>query len=370
MKIGILTFHGSHNYGSALQAYALSKQLSEMGHHVQIINLRNQAQKDAYSIFKKRPFSVRNLIFDGFTVMTYCSRKRRFRNFEQFINHILPITTEEYGSGEELRNAKFDFDAYVTGSDQVWNPSCQDFEPAYYLDFVDDSKLRVAYAPSLGKANHYKEDLALIQSLLKNMDSISCREEDGVKVLRQLTDKPVTHVCDPVILLDKKYWEEVAAEPLYKEHYILTYFLNNNHGDRSQVEYLRKMTGCRVIALNEYISDWLNPHVTLRIDVTPQQFVSLIKNATYVLTNSFHATAFSVIFERTFFTAIASQSEVHNNNDSRKIDFLKQFGLESRLMPNGTSPDVSEAIDYTKTRQLLSEFRQSSKNYLTQSLSR
>lgn len=370
MNIGILTFHGSHNYGSVLQAYALSKQLSEMGHQVQIINLRNQAQKDAYSIFKKRPFSVRNLIFDGFTVMTYCPRKRRFRNFEYFINHVLPITMEEYGSGEELRNAKLDFDAYVTGSDQVWNPSCQDFEPAYYLDFVDESKLRVAYAPSLGKANHNSSDLSLIRNLLKNMDSISCREEDGVRVLQQLTTKLVTHVCDPVILLDKKYWDEFATEPLYKEPYILTYFLNNNHGDRSQVDYLRKATGCRVIALNEYISDWLNPHVSLRIDVTPQQFVSLIKNATYVLTNSFHATAFSVIFERTFFTAIASQSDVHNNNDSRKIDFLKQLGLESRLIPNGTVPDLSAAIDYSNTRQRLQEFRNNSMNYLTQSLSK
>lgn len=368
MKIAILTFHASHNYGSVLQAYALSKYLKESGYDVEIINLRNQAQRDAYRIYTRRKLSIRHLIDMCFTTLTYAPRRRRFKNFEQFIYHVLPVTSIEYTSGNELRNAGLDYDIYITGSDQVWNPACQDFETAYYLDFADESRKRIAYAPSLGKGNFNEKDEKLIKNLLYNVDFISCREEQGCEILRSLTDKDVTHVCDPVVLLDKYRWDEFAVAPKTNKPYILTYFLNNNHGDRSQVEYLRKKTGYNVIALNEYISDWLNPHISLKLDATPQEFVGLIKNAAIVCTNSFHATAFSTIFQKKFFTAIASKSDVSNNNDSRKIDFLTSLGLESRLLPNGTTPDINAEIDYKKAQEKLNSFRAESADYLIKAL--
>lgn len=367
-KIGILTFHGAHNYGSVLQAYATSTYLKGLGYDVEIINLRNQEQKEAYRIYTRRRFSVRQFVDVCFTTLTYSQRKRRFDNFEHFINHVLPITSKEYETGDELRRAGLDYDIYVTGSDQVWNPACQDFEPAYYLDFTKDTKKRIAYAPSLGKGNFDNDDKELIRGLLHNIDFISCREKQGCEILRALTDDSVTHVCDPVVLLDKRNWDGFAVAPKIDQPYILTYFLSNNHGDRSQVDFLRKKTGYKVIALNEYIRDWLNPHIEMKLNVTPQEFVGLIKHAAIVCTNSFHATAFSVIFQKQFFTAIASQSQVANNNDSRKIDFLTSLGLESRLLPNGTTPILDAEVDYEKAQSKLDDFRAASADFLNKAL--
>lgn len=368
MRIGILTFHGAHNYGSVLQAYALSAWLKDQGHDVQIINLRNRAQKEAYRIYKHRSFTLRHAVDIAFTTLTYIPRKRRFDSFEYFINNYLPITKQEYTSGQELKLTSLDFDAFIAGSDQVWNPACQDFESAYYLDFVGNDKLRIGYAPSLGKEDFLQADKDLIKTLLRNVDYISCREARGTQLLQSLTTRHVEHVCDPVLLLEQSKWEEFATTPSGDEPYILTYFLNNNHGDRSQVEYLRDLTGYKVVALNEYIRDWLNPNISLKLDCTPQEFVGLIKNASIVLTNSFHASVFSVIFKKRFYTAIASKSDVLNNNDSRKIDFLSELGLESQLLPNGTHPDLDIEIDYQKAYNSLDVFRQKSIRFLEDSL--
>lgn len=363
-SVGLLTFHGAHNFGSVLQTYASCKVLQNMGYEVEVINMRNQAQKDAYRIFKPFRLTVGSFIRNAFIAMNYCSFRKRANNFERFINNVLPTTDREFIDGADVKAHAKKYDIYYTGSDQVWNPACQDFESAYYLDFTTPESRRVAYAPSLGKGKFDKADQELIKGLLNNVDFISCREKEGAALLRALTDKPVAHVCDPVVLLERKYWEEIAVAPKTQVPYILTYFLENNHGDRSQVENIRKQTGYKVIALNEYIRDWVNPHIHLCLGCSPEEFVGFIKNASLVLTNSFHCTAFSVIFQRKFFTCMAASENVANNNDSRKVDFLKSIGLESRLLPNGSVPDLSQDIDYDNVQPLLDAFRKESSEYL------
>ena len=367
-SVGLLTFHGAHNFGSVLQTYASCKVLQNMGYEVEVINLRPQGQRELYRIFKPCRMTAGSMARTAFTALNYCALKKRYNNFERFINKVIPTTERVFADGSEIRAHARKYDIYYTGSDQVWNPACQDFESAYYLDFTTPESRRVAYAPSLGKGKFDKANQELIKGLLNNVDFISCREEEGAALLRALTVKPVAHVCDPVVMLERKYWEEMAEVPKEKEPYILTYFLENNHGDRSQVENLRKQTGYKVIALNEYIRDWVNPHIHLRLDCSPEQFVGLIKNASLVITNSFHCTAFSVIFQRKFFTCMAANENVANNNDSRKVDFLKSLCLESRLLPNGSVPDLSQDIDYDNVQPLLDAFRKESSEYLINAL--
>ena len=365
MKIGVLTFHGAHNYGSVLQAYATCRLLSKWGHDVQIINLRNQAQKDAYRILKPIQ-SISSIPHRFFTLIIYPQLKTRFNHFERFINKVLPITEIEFRNSAQLRDCIFDFDAFITGSDQVWNPSCQDFESAYFLDFVSKEKLRIAYAPSLGKADMTSDNKYMIKNLLTNIDFVSCREIEGPKILRGLTDKPVTHVCDPVLTLKQDEWAKLADRQTdIKEPYILTYFLNNNHGDRNPVLKISHLLGYRIIALNEYIRDYANPAISHRINSSPEQFLALVRNAAFVITNSFHATAFSVIFKKPFYTMIAANQNVPNNNDSRKVDFLKLLGLESRLVPNKLNiTHVDTNIDWESSYEKLNRFREKSLNYL------
>lgn len=367
MKIGHLTFHGAHNYGSVLQAYALSKQIELMGNEVEIINLRNKAQLEAYEIIHKSDKGYRR----AFKYLIFHSLKRRFNEFERFINEVLPVSEEQYLSTQDIANANLEYDAYVCGGDQIWNPACQDFEPAYYLQFLPetDTAKRISYSPSLGKTEFDESTKKNIANWISNFQSISVREERGAQLLRTLTDKPVQVVCDPVLLLDMKYWQEMAVAPKYKKPYILTYFLDNNHGSRNLIEYLRKTTGYEVVILNEYIRDFVKPYHKV-YDASPEEFVGLFMNASFIYTNSFHGTAFATIFEKPFLTAIAADQEhAVNNNDSRKIDYLRRIGLEDRLYTNGL-PDRESLlhVDYKTANDKLIKFREESLNYLVEAL--
>ncbi len=366
-KIGHLTFHGSHNYGSVLQAYALTKQLQSMGNQVETINLRPQAQKQAYQIFLKSDKGVRRL----FKILIYNKLKKRFNNYEHFINNVLPVTKKEFSSTRDLEAENFDYDTYVCGGDQIWNPACQDFETAYYLQFLnnENSAKRISYSPSLGKTEFDDDTQNKIKEWLKAFDSISVREQRGAELLQKLTNKKVTTVCDPVLLLDKKYWDELAVKPKYKKPYILVYFLNNNHGSRDLTEYLRKTLGYDVVIFNEYIRDFIKPYHKV-YSASPEEFIGLFKNASFVYTNSFHGTAFATIFEKPFLTAIAKDQEnALNNNDSRKIDYLKNIGLEKRLYTDGLpEKDFLLNINFQKANSKITDFKNESLTYLKNAL--
>lgn len=363
-KVGILTFHGSHNYGSVLQSYASVITLRKLGYKPEIINLRNQAQLDTYRIFHSGESLIRRL----FKILIYPKIKTRYSKFEHFINKILPVSEKEYRSSKELDVDKLNYDIYYTGSDQVWNPACQDFESAYYLDFVNHKYPTIAYAPSFGKGKFDQNDKDLIQRLLENVDCLSSREETGKDLIEELSGRKTEQVCDPVLLPSVEEWNKFAVTPKRKKPYILVYFLENNHGDHTNLELLKEKTGYDVILLNEYIREFLNPKIKLKLNASPQEFLGLIKEAEFIYTNSFHATAFSVVFNKQFFTAIAKAENVANNNDSRKIDFLRSLGLEDRLVKSISDIDFNSKIDYTPVGRKLEELRERSLNYLKNAL--
>ena len=367
MKIGQLTFHASHNYGSVLQAYALSRQLQLLGHEPEIINLRPQTQKDAYKIIRDNDKGIHRV----FHCMIYPWLRRRFNEYERFITTILPITQEEYHSTEELRECHFRYDAFVCGGDQIWNPACQDFEPAYFLQFLnaDDKARKISYAPSLGKSKFDEPTIQQIGKWIQYFDEISVREAEGAALIKSVVDKPIHTVCDPVLLLDRAEWECLAKRPNLKKPYILVYFLENNHGSRSLTEYLRKTLGYDVVIFNEYIRDFVKPYHKA-YSASPEEYVGLFLDASFVYTNSFHGTAFATLFEKPFLTSIAiDQENVQNNNDSRKIDYLKRLGLENRLYTSGKpTRDELLAVDFTSAKVKMESFREESLEYLKEAL--
>ena len=366
MRTGLLTFHASHNYGSVLQAYALSRTLANHGHDAEIINLRTDAQIKAYPVIEKKG------IHRFYQLLHYPLLRRRYNEYEQFINNILPTGKEKFASTQELSKNTFDYEAYICGSDQIWNPACPDFEDAYFLSFLrdDDSALRIAYAPSLGKSSFSENELSIIRKGIKRFDRISVREETGASLLRTMTDKSIDVVCDPVLLLGRSQWEEFAVKPKNKKPYILVYFLDNNHGSRDQLEFLRKNTGYHVITINEYTRDFFKPYHKA-YGTSPKEFVGLLANAGMIYTNSFHGTVFATIFEKPFITAIAKDKNTRNNSDSRKTDYLKRCGL-MQCVYQDTLPNSEELmhIDFTETRRIINDFRKSSTDYLLQALKR
>lgn len=363
-NVATITFHASHNYGSVLQAYALSSAIKEEGYNVKIINYRTKTQKDCYTLYKKYK-GVKGAVRNAYQRLISGKIKRRFKGFENFINNVLPVT-EEVTDSEGLNKFSDCFDAYVCGSDQVWNPACQDFATAYYLDFVNGKK-RIAYAPSLGRAEFDQENKSIIKNLLTNIDYISVREKKGQELLQTLTEKQVNLVCDPVILFGKEGWEKVIEKPKINKPYMFVYFLENNHGDRSYIDLIAKTLGLKVVILNENVSDLFKPYIK-KYDALPLEFVSLIKNASFVYTNSFHATAFSTMFNVPCASMIAKTEKVHNNNDSRKIDFLTAVGLEKNLKKDLTKEDILDIknTDFAalKVNEKIEQIRNYSKEYL------
>ena len=367
MKVATLTFHGAHNYGSVLQAYALSKQLELMGNEVEIINLRPQSQKKMYSPSKPAP----NMIYKLYNRLVNGKRKKRWNEFERFIQNVLPVTKKEYATTWELSEAEFDYDAYVCGSDQIWNPVCPDFETAYYLQFLSEESgaKKISYAPSFGRSEFDEKVAEQIAKWVNNFDAVSVRETKGKQLLVKNTEKEVSVVCDPVVLLDKKYWDELAVDPQINEPYILVYFLENNHGNKGFVDELSKKLGLKVVVLTEYLRDIIKPYIK-KYDASPEEFVGLFKHAEFIYTNSFHGTAFATIFEKPFISAIAvDQEHTVNNNDSRKIDYLKKIGLESRLFTTEKlTKEFLLNVDYSEARERMKEFREESFDFLSDSL--
>lgn len=369
MKIATLTFHGSHNYGSVLQAYALSKQLELMGNEVEIINLRPKSQKQMYALNKKSS----NMIHKAYDILLKGKRTKRYNSYERFINNVLTLTENEYASTEEMKNVQFDYAAYICGSDQIWNPVCPDFETAYYLQFLDKSNnaKRISYAASFGRSDFDEKTEQKIGEWIKDFDSVSVRELKGKELIQRVTnnDKEVSIVCDPVILLDRRYWDKLAVKPRIKEPYMLVYFLENNHGSKDFVDELSQKLGLRVVVLTEYLRDIVKPYIK-RYDASPEEFVGLFKNASFVYTNSFHGTAFATIYNKPFISVIdADQEKAINNNDSRKIDYLNLIGLQDRLVKNDL-PSKEELLncDFSIANEKIKEFRINSFNYLIKAL--
>lgn len=367
MKVATLTFHGAHNYGSVLQAYALSKQLELMGNEVEIINLRPQSQKKMYSLSKPAP----NMVYKFYNRLVNGKRKKRWNEFERFIQNVLPVTKKEYATTWELSEAEFDYDAYVCGSDQIWNPVCPDFETAYYLQFLSEESgaKKISYAPSFGRSEFDEKVEEQIAKWVNNFDAVSVREAKGKQLLVKNTEKEVSVVCDPVVLLDKKYWDELAVDPQINEPYMLVYFLENNHGNKGFVDELSKKLGLKVVVLTEYLRDIIRPYIK-KYDASPEEFVGLFKHAEFIYTNSFHGTAFATIFNKPFVTVISpDQENTGNNNDSRKIDYLKMVGLEDRLVKDKLpSRKVLRGCNYDIANEKMRIMRESSFDYLEKAL--
>lgn len=358
-KIGVITFHSAHNYGAMLQVYALQNKIND--NEVKIINYRNKKIDGNYKVFK--PLKGK-LLVDGKQIVKdiYLYRKniKRYRNFESYMNQKLSLT-DKYDSENNLRVNPPKFDIYITGSDQVWNPNIVGkVSDAYTLNFGSKNVKRISYAASIGSSNIKEKYIEDYKNKLEKIDYISVREEDAKKALQGIIDKPIEVVLDPTLLLTREEWnEEIKNCEKENEKYILAYVVQENEEYRKIVNYLSKVTGLKVIHFekrNKYDN-------VLRSAYTegPQEFVNLIKNAEYVVATSFHATVFSIIFNKKFFIV------PHSETGSRVTNLLKKLRVEDRVFYNledFKKIDYNFETDWNVVERILEKERQKSINWL------
>lgn len=360
-EIGITTFHKAHNYGAMLQVFALSKKIEEKN-KVEIINYYNPKIYNQYKILRplcKNPITLaRNLKEDIF-----CHRKRKLRytSFENFIKSKCNLSNN-YNSEELIKSKSIKYNVLITGSDQVWNPKIVgELSDIYTLNFGTKDIKRISYAASIGNAaiiseneNEFKKKLAII-------DNISVREEDAKIELEKIIDKPIDVVLDPTLLLRKEEWEkEINDLNKEKEKYILAYVVEHDEEYIKIVNDLSEKTGLKVIHFGLKNPGYNNLLKSAYVD-GPLEFVDLIRNAEYVVATSFHATVFSIIFNKKFFII------PHRKTGARVTNLLNKLGITGRTfssLEEFKNIDYNFETDWSAVEKKLEEERQKSLNWL------
>lgn len=365
-KIGIVTFHRAYNYGALLQAYALQKKINEEN-DAYIIDYRNKNVEKSYKLlsldFSNIKMFIKSLIA---SVRNFNKKYNRFKKFKKFIVDEFKLS-EEYKNENILKEKFPKYDIYITGSDQVWNPQITGtLSDIYTLNFGDNAPKRISYAASCGSESYIVENKSLYKEKLSKLDNISVREESTQKELTKIFDKDVTTVLDPTLLLKKEEWESVIENVNCEisEKYILAYVVAKDDEYFKIVNELSKKTGLKVVHFYHKNNDLINV-IKNAYSVGPLEFVKLIKESEYVVATSFHATVFSIIFNKNFFVI------PHKKTGSRVIDLLDKLGLSNRAchtLEEFKQIDYSLKSDWKRVNKKIIEEREKSLNWLKEAI--
>lgn len=358
-SVGIITFHCSYNYGSALQAYALQTYVESLGYTVKIIDFVMKEDFEQYRLFRTSLYR-RQLKSLGADILFFPFHVKRKISFEKFAQRKMNLSEKRYYSCEELKDLNDIIDIFICGSDQIWNIDCtHGIEPAYFLEFVDDKKRRIAYAPSLAHTNFEMNNKDELKKLLDRFDAISVREESTVPYLQSILEREIKTVLDPTLLLNKSDYLQLVDSKFEGEKYIFVYLLEENKELIQYSEELQKTTGYQLYYVSSKVNCGFLRGKNL-FGISPEKFLSCIHHAEYVITNSFHATVFSILFNKQFCTFPTKRSS------ARMIDLLEKLDLQNRMFDLNFNLD--NKIDYEMVEDKIKALREESIYFLKSAL--
>lgn len=364
MRVGILTYHAALNYGAVLQCYALRKAIEDLGNDSVVINYVDDNQEKNASMYRHGS-GLRRLLVNLAFLPFHFARKTKMEHFDTFRRNNLNLTYRVKNKEELLELIRdLALDAVVVGSDQVWNPNVRDFTSSFFLPFDGDYK-KIGYAVSLGDASI--EQLKQYADLIDDFDSISVRESESAYGIQSYTSNLISTVVDPVFLLRPAQWRSIKSKKLCNEEdYLLCYFMNKKHIGKcmSIASGIAKRKGLTIKRINSAFSlQSLSKNVVL--DAGLEDYLALIDGAACICTDSFHGTAFSIIFEKDFY----SIDYVKQGADSRKRSLLEMLRLENRLVYTNSSALDTAPIDYAESSTKLESWVELSRNYLKKAIS-
>ena len=364
-KIGIITVHRNVNYGANLQAFASCKFLNNLGYKTEIIDyLPNELDKDNYLFswlklsYKngKTKSVIHNVKLLIALVLSAPSKYIKLKSFYNFRKKHCKLSPKYINVNDIGNNGYTDV---VCGSDQIWNPDITNGIISFYFGQILGVKNKISYAASLGKEKYNDVDENIASELLKKIDYISVREEESVNYIKSISSQNVECVCDPVFLLKKNEYEKIAIPIKVKRPYLLVYSVINNPNMLLAAKKYAAKKGMTLVEIcqNKKRNE---KHIQL-CSLSPQQFLGAIKDAEIVVTNSFHGTAFSIIFNKELF--------VFDNKarGSRITNIMSKAGLEARIVENEICE--TESIDYNIVKNALCSYIDSSKEFLITAVS-
>ncbi len=341
-KIGILTWTRYWNYGTLLQAYAIYTAVREQGGDTCLIDyapssktkLCNQIRYlNSPSLYFGK---IRSTLYDRLIAdrSLLASKREKMRHFIE--NRTAMTATAS--TPEELRTVTDGFDVLLCGSDQIWTPVS--FNPSYYLNFAPDSVRKIAYAPSFGVNRITGAKKKRIATLISRFDFLSVREEQGRKIVRELTGKDAFVAADPVLLLPREHWESVAVKPQMTEPYVFCYILQSEKVYPLAKEYAQE-NGLTVRVINESRKETGASHEEMIADASPEEFVGLIRSSEAVVTDSYHGLLFSLLFHKPVkIVRRFSDRSVYSQN-SRIDSILHIIGKEYAVTDGWINSDSS-----------------------------
>lgn len=346
MKIGVITTQYSTNYGALLQAYALQQYIKKYyTNDVEVLNYWPPHGKKYWKLFGSNK-GWKNKLLNAYRLChprLLLKKRKLIKVFGAFLEENLQMSKEYYDS-DMLQSAKDEYSILICGSDQIWNITRRD-DPVWFLYFAKDwdNVKKIAYSPSVADPipPGHEENL---KKYLANLDYISVRESNDVEQLQKFTDKEIKHVCDPVFLLKPEEWEERIPDIKVKEPYILCYFISVGDYAYDVVQKIKELTGWKVVYINVNDRDKLKSDKCVRT-ATPFEFVGYFKNASFVVTNSFHCTAFSVLFKKDFYVI------KKNTANSRMESLMNKVKMEDRFVTKDSMDLITKdtlKIDYSK----------------------
>lgn len=344
-----LTFDHTTNYGSCFQAYALQKSIESM-------NIDNERCEYRLIPIQTLISSNKSGFEQRIKKLFYRLHRMQFKQFEEKNMKYAAVNNKG-----ELPLLNMNADGFVCGSDVIWNPDFSGRNGAYYLDFA--RKYKFSYAASFGKAELSLEDYEWIKEHLNSFNEISCRERSGVETVKRCLNRFAALVVDPVLLLTKDEWDQMAGKKKPGK-YIFVYITHKNKKLNEFVKALQKKTRLRVIR-SVYAPGQAIDQRVIQVQ-KPEKWLQLLRDAEYVVTNSFHATAFSVLFHKKFFTFIRPGRKTGVN--IRMNDFLEELNLGKRMISSVPNNMDLTDIDYREADEIINNLRCESLAFLQRNI--
>lgn len=362
MKIGILTFHNAINYGAVLQCYALKETLSKLGHSVEVLDYRVSSIEESKNIFNFKTFCRYNGMKSKIryvieSIATSSDKHRVISAFDDYIHQHLSLSRRIFS----IKDIPAYYDYIIFGSDQIWNPRiCKGLDKILWGQFPKDRMKFISYAASLEDTGIItKEQWNQIGQYLKSFDFISVREESLKKELSKISSMPVRCCIDPTLLTTVTTFDNILVKPK-EDNYVFLFTVQPDDNAQNFAMNVAKQHNMKLIRCNAI------PHFRMNVSnndckyveaISPGEFLGYIKNANLVIANSFHAIAFSLIFEKDFYALKSKRSE-------RVSNILSSLFLSDRII--NSSEKIAEVVpmDYNKPREMLNQMRKDSINFL------
>jgi len=367
MKIGVITFHNSYNCGSMLESYAMLKKMSEYDSNAEIIDFSSKGQRELYSVFYKNN-SIKNILRNILIFPKHRKIARSYKAYEKFKNENFKLS-QSYLVNKDIIDK---YDCVIAGSDQIWNITIDDFDEAYFLNWVEKAK-KIAYAPSFGSKNILKYSNApdKYREYLNDFDALSIRENNGKKWLQELTGKSAEVLIDPTLFYSSEDYDKILDDSCTPKYEYIFFYCPGF--DRKLCDFVKKVSKkyrlpVIVWSTKSYCTKLIFTYgFKLPRYESPSVYLSLIKNAKLVFTTSFHGTIFSTIYHKKFYTL---KNGGMFGDDDRVKTLLAQIGMENRLLIPTFSKESNylEEVNYAIYDKKILQLRDKAEKYLKSSV--